>query len=1731
MILNYFNSLKEDFNLKNIFGKQLVDASTTDYIQSIFDKFKNGSLTVEALAKSTNKLDKELVSYIQTNKDATLTTEGFTKHVEETGTSLTKLSVKSKLLRVGMGALNATLTMGASLLAGIVLEGVISWFDDVIHKSEKLAEAAEKSIEKVSELKDSLKSDTQFVDDNALRFAQLSQGTDEFGGNKSLSTDEYKEFLNISNQLADIFPNLDRTYDDNGNAIIRLRGNVDDIVSSLQGLMEAERDLTNASIASELPTIFDNAYDKSKKYEEDIQELQKQRENLVKSIDVLRNLDVSQSFDSDWVTVTDLNTDMMYAVREAYKKILSEAEIAFEEIPFTMGVDENGLSVPVGFTLQVTEDVGGDTQKLIENAVVDILGKYENKVESLDVQIQNINAQHEQTWNALNQSISSWLYTNSGYKGLDDTTQDVIQQMVDGVQWSEIEFDSWYDAQEYIQNNILNVFASDVLSSQLKKRLLDSLSQGSLSDSDYIDVIQKLQADINAYFKEHGIQIEFNLDFLIANKADTEQRLQSRIRELAQTNEDKELVQQYMVSVGIDTTIEKEAFLDAASGVNTLNEAFVNYNETLSKTNEEVRELDAINESLDKIQSAYQTVSGAVKEYRENKALSLDTVQALLSLDDEYLQVLYNENGQLTLNTDAYKDLAKARIYELYTKLASETVNMVESLESEETATQELEDSIDNLIIAKKEDIENGILQAETALMNAQILGEDITSRQQLLDKIKNQYSLLNTMSDSLSYKNFWGDNDSGSGSGSQNKFKEEINWIDNSLENINREIDSINDKIGNTTNFKDRLKLYDDLDAANQKLVDATTEAANDYKDIWEDAASKIDSKYVDLITASGSDSKLTKDYEEVVKQRKSKYKGSKYAGNVDLYNRPILLDDEGYYETLKSETFYYSDFGINKQGAFNVTPILPDGTKISNLGDYILEQLENGKSLEDLDIFLGGGYSSIEEAVEVAIALHEEQDAIYGAEAELLRLLSNQDFDFSIEDFTDEETYNKVMNAMKAYKQWQSSITIQNDALAQQQQGKDQRIEDLIAQEEIKLELNALEMNEAKTANEKNALLRQENQIKANILKYNKQLAKTEEDKLKYQKEYNQGLNENAKEMYDNNQTELGNKASYYDTRIQDIQNDIDLEEAKGGQGTEAQYLEMNQYYARQKEIYEFMYDNALDARNDPNVVYGSDEWDLYNQQIQDAENNINKCTIAQLENNRAILSLPIKPLEDLNEELQIELDLQTKNREKIENAIGYASTLVQDQVDLLNKNKKAVSDYYDEQIKPLEEQKDALTANNDEMQRQIDLENAKYKLDKALNNKTSRIYRIGEGFVYEANQEDVRSAQQDLDKQIYENEVGSLDSAIDALKKQKETETETIDKQIEAWEEYASQIEKVTSSYERFVAMQDFISVFGAGAIEQVLSQDTSILTNFETTLNTVKTKEDELKDKIDANNLAIQAIQREANAYMSGSKDIVEARKKIDEIVLANQDEIEAIGARTTTTGEYSKKWTETEADIITALGGVESANITATENEKTTLEEREENLKAFKEKAIGYYNEIATAVTSAQSSLSTLQGLLDDAKTTYDDIVKYNEKINGAKSGSGSNGKGNQTYIVNGGKISTYHDGGIVGKDVGEKKLPDFLMSLAESPLKPNETLAKLLNGEVVLNNGQMHNLFNNLSKVSSPLATHAINRNTDTSMNVSIGDVNVYNPDNSDMIVNEIVKELPLKVIQKLSSK
>lgn len=1161
--------------------------------------------------------------------------------------------------------------------------------------------------------------------------------------------------------------------------------------------------------------------------------------------------------------------------------------------------------------------------------------------------------------------------------------------------------------------------------------------------------------------------------------------------------------------------------------------------------------LDDVLSDLDNTNSMIKTVESEVKESGKISVSTLQNISSqypLLSKHvDDYLNQKISEEELIEVLQGQYEtDLQNYRVYmsqkmgddeEFYTNIAEalsdDLVNKAKQYGLDlknYTTYSKAKLAIDKTYVEKRDQLEKAtnafgqiaeaVDSGQPANLNAMKVGQrkvqlekEVVDLEGIMDEFDSTVDGIVANFETPDFS-FGSDDESKK---ETEEFSEQIDWFARAIENATRKVSELDTELSNTDGFTERLAVLEKLKEANQELVDATAEASEEYKDIWDIAAAKLEPEYVNLITSS--DNGAEENYTEAVKKRKSKYKGSKFAGNVDLYNRPILLDDEGYYETLKSETFNYSDFGINKKGAFNVTPILPDGTKIDDLGKYILKQLKDGKAIEDLDIFMGGDYSTIDEAVEAAIALHEEQDVIYGAEAEYLRLLKEgKDLNLSIEDFDNEEEYNNYMKAIEAYDKYQDSVEANKAAVAEQQEYEDTKNGILLEQTELALELHDLENQDTMTVKERNQWLDEEKRLKGEILKYNLLLATTEEERLKFQKDYDEYVVGEEGRKYEVAKEGRSNRASYYESRIQDVDNKIALTEARGGQPTEAQYLESNALREKLGDIYQADYDAALEKRE--GETKGTAEYKKYNDELQEAQDNLNANKIAQIENNRAMLKLPLKKLEEENKLLEENLALRNKELEKIESAMGYANMLVQDRIDALNEEKEATTKAYEDQIKAIEEQKKVLTDSNDEREREINLENAKYELEKAIRNRTQRIYRKGEGFVYEQDQEAVRNAQNDLDQQQFDNTIADLDKQIDVLNTSKENDIELIDAEIKTWEDYAKKLDDVSNSYERLISKRNFFELFGGEEGEAaILSKDMGMLTTLQGALNTAQLEVDTIQEKIDANNLTIQKINEEADGYLATTKQVKEAQDAINKLIVDNEAELLGIQARSDKTGAMAKAWTDADTEIETALDLIDTAQTTANEAEGLVLDERKLQLEQFRDAAILLYKEIAKEVTKANLAFTSLETTLTKAQEAYKAILGLANSATDVEI----------TVTSRFPEMRTFHSGGIVGKD---NKLPENFMALTSANLKPNETLAKLLNGEVVLNNNQMENMVDNLNRAYSSILPTTLNKRENTPINnISIGDVNVYNPDNSDMIVDEIVKELPLKVMQRLNSK
>lgn len=385
--------------------------------------------------------------------------------------SLVGATLKTVALQVATTALNAAITMGASLIVTGIITAISNW----IRQDEILAEKAETAKQKIDELNNNYKEHSQLVSDSAKRYAELAQGVDQFSGkNLSLNDDDYKEFLDLSNQLAEAFPTLSRHYDENGNAILQLSGNVDTIVGSLNNLIEAERALKNQEIADELPTVYKNANNKSDDYKKQIDELKEQRKTLIDSLGDVQSDDFSKNFidglEKSMISVEGKNLETLSKMKDDYLKILKDANIDYEELTPDYE-NKDGVDVPVRFNIKINsseEDIE-KAKKTIKANVENLASEYEGDISELNDKIQSVQDKNKANWSSLTGSIAAWLNTEDSYKIMSDDMQSTIQNIVNSLDWGELDFSSWEDAKQYIQDNILSLFQTSDGKDVLKK--------------------------------------------------------------------------------------------------------------------------------------------------------------------------------------------------------------------------------------------------------------------------------------------------------------------------------------------------------------------------------------------------------------------------------------------------------------------------------------------------------------------------------------------------------------------------------------------------------------------------------------------------------------------------------------------------------------------------------------------------------------------------------------------------------------------------------------------------------------------------------------------------------------------------------------------------------------------------------------------------------------------------------------------------------------------------------------------------------------------------------------------------------------------------------------------------------------------------------------------------------------------------------------------------------------
>nr|DAV93184.1 MAG TPA: putative membrane protein [Caudoviricetes sp.] len=263
------------------------------------------------------------------------------------------------------------------------------------------------------------------------------------------------------------------------------------------------------------------------------------------------------------------------------------------------------------------------------------------------------------------------------------------------------------------------------------------------------------------------------------------------------------------------------------------------------------QQISDLNSAIDSIQSAYDTLNSAVEEYNSNGGqLSIDTIQSLLSLSDEYLACLQVENGQLSLNADAMAQLAQAKLDEAQATAVTQAMTELQAIANGEaaqsttnyiTGNAALMDSLAQLSGSYEGVAQAAMTAAQAQELSAQISAasaKDKTATENVMKGLDTKLKLIQSTKNAISAGNFASVSKKSSSSGSSSKSSK-----DELKEQFQAEYDLLKHNL--EMEYITEEDYYNGVQALNEKYFAGKEEYLDDYRKYEEEVYKGLKSYY----------------------------------------------------------------------------------------------------------------------------------------------------------------------------------------------------------------------------------------------------------------------------------------------------------------------------------------------------------------------------------------------------------------------------------------------------------------------------------------------------------------------------------------------------------------------------------------------------------------------------------------------------------------------------------------------------------------------------------------------------------------------------------------------------------------------------------------------------------------------------------------------------------------------
>ena len=392
------------------------------------------------------------------------------------------LTIGARAAKLGLDALSMAGNMILITLISKGIELAIKAIDDSIHHIENIKKKAEEAKSSINDIRDSFKSNSSTVNEAKERYAELAQSVENLGkANQSrgeLSNDDYAEFLDLSNQLADAFPQLTKGYDDNGNAILNLSGNVDTIVGSLENLLKVQQKLAQQEILEKMPDAWDG-------YLVDLEDYNKELDTSQKKVDGFEASVSKLDYGKFQIKKSDpFNSIIGEALKEALDVDYHNNGKLYQE---NYKKNKNKRVATWDFSALSEEDF-----EKLKAKIGELGAKYEDEVKLTKDKISAAN-------NDMSSYISSWLSQDFQFTTLQKESPDLangISEFLLNGDWAsnlpEEAGKTWEEVSKWINNQFLYAIRKAQENKNISKAITEVFSNQDLTTEEKLNYLNQI---------------------------------------------------------------------------------------------------------------------------------------------------------------------------------------------------------------------------------------------------------------------------------------------------------------------------------------------------------------------------------------------------------------------------------------------------------------------------------------------------------------------------------------------------------------------------------------------------------------------------------------------------------------------------------------------------------------------------------------------------------------------------------------------------------------------------------------------------------------------------------------------------------------------------------------------------------------------------------------------------------------------------------------------------------------------------------------------------------------------------------------------------------------------------------------------------------------------------------------------------------------------------------------